>query len=126
MQLEMFADSGMITWKKVTGGANIQFQNETIFLQFKLCEDTSMFHVLVSKASRILWGKLTYPEMENISSFIYCLRMIFITPGLFTTFDFDLTYDDIQRASEITFELSLVLPEAPPDWLNDDNADWAP
>ncbi len=54
--------------------------------------------------------------------------MIFITPGLFVSFDFELNAEDIQRASTVTFELSLIQPEKEeePAWLKDENADWTP
>ena len=125
MQLEVFADNGLITFRKTTGGAEIVFQGETIILHFKLCQETSMLHALISKRPRMI-RELIYPEMDNISSLIYCLRMIFVTPGIFVTFDFDLNCEDIQRASVVTFELSIVPPAEEPEWLNDTNADWSP
>lgn len=125
-QLEIFADNGFFTLRKKTGGAEIDFQGETIFIHFKLCQETSMFHTLISKRSRMI-RELIYPEMDNISSLIYCLRMIFVTPGIFVSFDFELTCEDIQTASVVTFELSIVPPEEEePEWLNDTNADWPP
>jgi len=123
-QLEIFADNGFFTMRKTTGGAEIEFQGETVIFHFKLCQETSMFHTLVSKRSRMM-RDLVYPEMDNISTLIYCLRMIFVTPGIFISFDFDLTCEDIQAASVVTFELSIVPPpEEEPEWLNDTNADW--
>ena len=118
-QLEMFAENGLFAWKKTTGGAEIEFQGETIFIHFKLCEETSMFHALISKRSRMV-RELVYPEMDNLSSLIYCLRMIFVTPGIFVSFDFELTWKDLQQASSVTFELSVILPsDDEPEWLND-------
>ena len=123
-QLEIFADNGFFTMKKTTGGAEIDFQGETVIFHFKLCQETSMFHTLVSKRSRMM-RDLVYPDMDNISTLMYCLRMIFVTPGIFISFDFDLTCEDIQVASVVTFELSIVPPpEEEPEWLNDTNADW--
>jgi hypothetical protein len=123
-QLEIFADNGFFTMKKTTGGAEIDFQGETVIFHFRLCQETSMFHTLVSKRSRMM-RDLVYPDMDNISTLMYCLRMIFVTPGIFISFDFDLTCEDIQVASVVTFELSIVPPpEEEPEWLNDTNADW--
>jgi hypothetical protein len=114
-QLELFADSGIIAWKKETGGAEVRYGDETVTLYFKLCEETSMFHVVMSG------------DPENFASFLYCLRMIFITPGLFVSFDFDLTQEDVDRASVVTRERFVVKPkEENPDWMTDENADWKP
>ena len=118
MQLEVFEDVGL-RWKKVNGGANLTYQGEDIFLRFILVEETSMFHVIISKRSRYLMGELTYPDMENVSSLIYCLRMIFVTPGLFNSFDFELNAEDIERASVVTFELGLAQPQEEPEWLHE-------
>lgn len=118
-QLEMFAENGLFAWKKTTGGAELVFQGETVFLHFKLCEETSMFHALISKRPIMSRG-LVYPEMQNLSSLIYCLRMIFVTPGIFVSFDFELTWEDLQQASGVTFELSVIPPsDEEPEWLND-------
>ena len=118
-QLEMFAENGLFTWKKTTGGAELEFQGETVIFHFKLCEETSMFHTLISKRPRMVRG-LVYPEMDNVSSLIYCLRMIFVTPGIFVSFDFKLSWEDLQQASSVTFELSVIPPpEEEPEWLND-------
>ena len=111
LQLDTFADAGIISVKRVPGGAEIKYQGEDIFLSFKVCDDSGNFHVLISKKSRWM-GELTYPDMENVTSLIYCLRLIFITPGLFTTFDFEVEYKEWQKTSGITLELSL---EQPPD-----------
>lgn len=124
MQLETFSDNGSITLKKTTGGAEIEYQGERIYVNFYICEETSMFHVLISKRSRYITTGLIYPDMDNVSSMMYCLRMIFITPGLFPSFNFDLNQDDIERASVVTFELSLVQPEPDPEWMNDENSSW--
>jgi hypothetical protein len=139
-QLEIFADNGSMTFIRTTGGAEINYQGETIFVNFYISEESSMFHVVISKlafnvsgrpfskVSELSLGNLYYPDMNNVSSLIYCLRMIFITPGLFTSFDFDLDEDDIERASSVTLELSLVLPKESlpeePEWLNDAGASW--
>jgi len=124
-QLDMFADIGLITWRRENGGAELTYRDETIYLRFVLVEDTSMFHVIISKRARYVMGTFVYPEMDNLSSLIYCLRMIFITPGMFNTFEFDLTAEDIQRASAVTFELSLMPPpQEEPEWLNDENVAW--
>lgn len=113
-QLELFAENGIITWKKETGGAEIRYRDETATLHFKLCEKTSMFHVAIDAS-------------ENFASFIYCLRMIFITPGFFVTFEFDLTQEDVDRASVVTHERCIVpLKEENPEWMTDENADWNP
>lgn len=118
-QLEIFADNGLITLKKLTGGAEIRYQNEVVFLQFKICEETSMFHVIISKPAG--------GPMDNLASLIYCLRMIFVSPGFFVTFDFELTQEDVERASVVTFETSVAQPkEDEPAWMNDANADWRP
>lgn len=118
-QIELFGDNGLIEWKRLTGGAEIRYQNEVIYLQFKICEETSMFHVIISKPAG--------GPMDNLASFIYCLRMIFITPGLFVTFDFELTQEDVERASVVTFETSVAQPkEEEPAWMNDEIADWKP
>lgn len=119
MQLEIFADNGLFTLRKTTGGAELVFQGETVFIHFKLCQETSMLHALISKRPKLI-RELIYPEMDNISSLIYCLRMIFVTPGVFVSFDFDLNCEDIQQASVMTFELSIVPPTEEPEWLNDD------
>jgi len=117
-QLELFAENGLFTWKKTTGGAELEFQGETVIFHFKLCEETNMFHALISKRSRMI-RDLIYPEMDNVSSLIYCIRMIFVTPGLFVSFDFELSCEDIQQASVVTFELSIVQPQEDPEWLNE-------
>jgi hypothetical protein len=117
-QLEIFAENGLFTWKKTTGGAEIVFQGETIIIHFKLCQETNMFHALISKCPRMV-RELIYPEMDNISSLIYCIRMIFVTPGLFVSFDFELSCEDIQQASVVTFELSIVPPREDPEWFNE-------
>ena len=125
MQLEMFADAGLFVWRRENGGAELTYRDEKIFLRFVLVQDTSMFHVIISKRSRYVMGVFTYPEMDSLSSLIYCLRMIFITPGMFNTFEFELNAEDIQRASEVTFELSLLPPqEEEPEWINDENVAW--
>jgi hypothetical protein len=126
-QLEIFADNGLITMTKVTGGAKLTYQGNEIFIKFYIVEETSMFHATISK-SAIYFNGVTHPEMDDVSSLMYCLRMIFITPGLFVSFDFELNAEDIQRASSVTFELSLIQPEKEeePAWLNDENADWTP
>lgn len=118
LQLEMFAENGLFTWKKTTGGAEIEFQGETVIFHFILCEETSMFHTLVSKRPKMI-RELIYPEMNNISSLIYCLRMIFVTPGLFVSFDFDINWEDIQQASVVTFEVSIAPPQEEPEWVDD-------
>jgi hypothetical protein len=122
MQLEVFADNGLITLRKTKGGAEIVFQGETVFIHFKLCQETSMLHTLISKRPKLI-RELIYPEMDNISSLIYCLRMIFVTPGIFVSFDFELNYEDIEQASVMTFELSIVPPTEEPEWLHDDLPD---
>jgi hypothetical protein len=110
LQLDTFADSGLITVKRSAGGAEINYQGESIFLVFKVCDDSGNFHVLIMKKSRWM-GQLTYPDMENVTSLIYCLRMIFINTGLFTTFEFEVAHEDWARTSGITLELSLETPE---------------
>lgn len=119
MQLEIFGDIG-VKWKKTPGGAELNYKDETVFLSFYVCDDAGMFHVLLSKKSKMVRGILTFPEMGNVSSLIYCLRMIFITPGFFTTFDFELTHEDVAQTSHVTFELSLEVPE--PEEIN--NQEW--
>jgi hypothetical protein len=119
MQLEMFGDVGLV-WKRTTGGAELEHENDTVILRFLLVEETSMFHVIISKRSRYLMGEVVYPDMENLSSLIYCLRMIFITPGFFAAFNFEINAEDIQRASSVTFELSLAQPEEEPEWMSDE------
>jgi hypothetical protein len=114
-QLEIFAENGLITWKKETGGAEIRYRDEIISLRFKLCETTSMFHVIA------------VGSLDNFASFIYCLRMLFITPGFFVDFEFELTQEDVDRANAVTLEPSLAnAKEEEPEWLNDTNADWKP
>jgi len=116
-QLEMFAENGLFKWKKTTGGAEIEYQGETVILHFKLCEETSMFHALISKPSRLA-RELIYPNMDNLSTLIYCLRMIFVSPGIFVSFDFELTWEDLQQASAVTFELSVIPPpQEEPEWM---------
>uniref|UniRef100_A0A6C0HTD0 Uncharacterized protein n=1 Tax=viral metagenome TaxID=1070528 RepID=A0A6C0HTD0_9ZZZZ len=109
-QLELFGDIGLV-WKKTTGGAELMYENDVVTLRFLLVEETSMFQVIIRKQTRYLMGTVVYPDMENLSSLIYCLRMIFITPGFFAGFNFEINAEDIQRASSVTFELSLVPPK---------------
>lgn len=122
-QLEIFAENGLITLTKVTGGANLTYRGNEIFIKFYIVEETSMFHVTISK-SAIYFNGVTHPEMDDVSSLMYCLRMIFITPGLFVSFEFELNAEDIQRASVVTFEMIQLEKEEEPAWLNDENADW--
>jgi hypothetical protein len=104
-QLEIFAENGLINLTKVTGGANLTYQGNEIFIKFYIVEETSMFHVTISKRA-IYYNGVTHPEMDDVSSLMYCLRMIFITPGLFVSFEFELNAEDIQRASAVTFEFN--------------------
>lgn len=122
IQLEIFAENGLITLTKVVGGANLIYKQNEISIRFYFVEETNMFHAIIRK--RTIYTKIgaTYPDMHDVSSLIYCLRMIFITPGIFTTFDFELNSEDIQRASPVTNELSLIRPEK--NSCSDEAADW--
>lgn len=121
-QLEMFAENGLFTWKKTTGGAEIEYQGETVILHFKICQETSVFHALISKRARLA-REFIYPNMDNLSTLIYCLRMIFVTPGIFVSFDFELSWKDLQQAGVVTFELSIIPPpQEEPEWMKSDES----
>lgn len=103
-QLQAFASTGVITCKKYSGGAQLEYQGELITLSFKVCDDSGMFHVLISKPSRWMSHEITYPEMENVTPLIYCLRMIFITPGIYPSFDFEIEDAEWKKTQSITME----------------------
>lgn len=103
-QLKMFADIGLFQMVLKTGGVEL----DDALVQFKICD--GMLHVLIGKQSKIVMGELVYPEMGSLSPLIHCLRMIFVVPEFFANLEFELTAEDIARASVMTFELTLMPP----------------
>lgn len=112
-QIQIFTDSGILTWTSEPGKIKLDYQQSYINVEFFVCDDTGLFHVLISKPSRWM-GEITYPEMRSLNNLIYVLRTISMdhTLPFYENLSFELPEDLWHSLRNLTTEpTDQYLPE---------------
>lgn len=113
-QIQIFADSGILTWTSEAGKIKLDYQHAYINVNFFVCDETGLFHVLISKPSRWM-GEITYPEMRSLNNLIYVLRTIIMdhTLPFYENLSFELPEDLWHSLRSLTIEpTDQYLPES--------------
>lgn len=129
-QLDVLVEENILTYESRAGEITITM-SETIFLNFVVCDDTGIFHVLIGKPANVIRGQPP-PDMFNLNKLIFVIRSIFDRneSPLCSNLDFDIDEDDWHELQRVTIEptekffpktLSLINPNLIEDleWSKD-------
>ena len=132
-QLQVFADAGFFRFLSKPGEIII-FMEEPVYINFVVADDTGMFHVLISKATKFKGTTLIHPDTKDLNKLIYLLRNIFEEnqSPLCSNFDFVLDEDKWHSLQHLTLEateeylprestLSLIHPDL---LAGEDDLEW--
>jgi hypothetical protein len=74
-QLQVFVDAGLFEMILTSGRIKLIYQDQYVNIDFVVCDDSGLFHVLINKPSSYN-GNLIYPDMRDLNKLIYVLRTI--------------------------------------------------
>ena len=120
-QLDVLVEENILTYESRAGEITITM-GETIFLNFAVCDDTGIFHVLIGKPAIVIRGQPPN-DMFNLNKLIFVIRSIFDRneSPLCSNLDFEIDEDDWHDLQRVTIEptekffprktLSLINPD---------------
>jgi hypothetical protein len=104
-QLQVFVDAGLFDMILTSGRIKLIYQDQYVNIDFVVCDDSGLFHVLINKPSSYD-GNLIYPDMRDLNKLIYVLRTITMdhTLSYYTDLSFEFPEDLWHSLRSMTLE----------------------